>query len=487
MAELVDLNVTDASNTTRFPEGQAPSTLNNGARALEGMIARFHKDMNGSVAVAGTDTYTATINADSGAALYDGLLFCGDFANANTGAATINLTPHGGSALGAKAIKKHGDQALVAGDIDAAAKVLMVYDGTNFQMLSQLGNTPSISQLTSHLDVNGQVIGDGTRELLTFTEDGSAVNHLNIENQASGGGPILRSAGDDSNIDLKLESKGTGLIHMSDLVRFTVGADVSSATSLPLVKDGTFVDVTGTTTVTSFASTGVGSMICIQFDGALILTHHSSDLILPGGANITTAAGDIGIFYEYASGDYRCVSYQVAANAPGSGGGFEYVSSATASGSSTIAFTGLSTGYDYQIQITGYYASGSGIWARMRFGVTGPTYRTSGYQAVGAGLTAGASATGNGSTIYCPIFNAAMGDAAGEIAGGVVTIIDPANSGTETSYHGNSWIYNHVPTMHSGVTGGWYDSNEAHTAIQFDQVSGTMTAGKFDLYKRPNA
>lgn len=136
MAEINDLNVTDGSNTARFAENQLPSTVNNGARALEGMIARWHKDTNGSVAVSGTDTYTATINHDSGTTLYDGFEFVGDFTNGNTGAATINLTPDGGSALGAKAIVKNGSTALSAGDIAAGAKVQLIYDGTNFQMIS---------------------------------------------------------------------------------------------------------------------------------------------------------------------------------------------------------------------------------------------------------------------------------------------------------------------------------------------------------------
>jgi hypothetical protein len=46
MAELNDLSVTDASNTARFPEGQSPASLNNAARALEGIIARANKDAN---------------------------------------------------------------------------------------------------------------------------------------------------------------------------------------------------------------------------------------------------------------------------------------------------------------------------------------------------------------------------------------------------------------------------------------------------------
>ena len=73
-------------------------------------------------------------------------------------------------------------------------------------------------QLGGQLDVNGQAIGDGTRELLTFTEDASAVNHVNIENEATGSGPIISAAGDDTNIDLNLSAKGTGDISLGTMV-----------------------------------------------------------------------------------------------------------------------------------------------------------------------------------------------------------------------------------------------------------------------------
>lgn len=49
MAEIHDLNTTDANNTGRFPENQAPSTVNDGARALEGLVARWYYDSDGSV------------------------------------------------------------------------------------------------------------------------------------------------------------------------------------------------------------------------------------------------------------------------------------------------------------------------------------------------------------------------------------------------------------------------------------------------------
>ena len=172
MAEINDLNVTSASNTARWPEQMRVNQVNNAARDTESIIARWHRDTNCTVAVSGTDTYTATINADSGFALYDGFVIGCDFANANTGAVTINLTPDGGSALGAKAIKKSGDKALASGDIDAGAKVLMVYDGTSFQMLSQLGNDAG-SDLTTHIadttthGATGAIVGISDTQTLT--------------------------------------------------------------------------------------------------------------------------------------------------------------------------------------------------------------------------------------------------------------------------------------------------------------------------------
>jgi hypothetical protein len=104
--------------------------------------------------------------------------------------------------------------------------------------------------------------------------------------------------------------------------RFNKGADVASATVLPLISDGNYFDVTGTVTVTSFADLGgAGTVIILQFDAACILTHHATNLILPTGGNITTAAGDNAIFVNYATGDYRCLSYQRADGTALVGGG----------------------------------------------------------------------------------------------------------------------------------------------------------------------
>lgn len=89
------------------------------------------------------------------------------------------------------------------------------------------------------------------------------------------------------------------------------GTDIASAATINLdTATGNLVDVTGTTTITAI-TLSVGRERVVRFTGALTLTHGAS-LVLPGAANITTAAGDFAIFRGYASGVVRCVLYQKA-------------------------------------------------------------------------------------------------------------------------------------------------------------------------------
>lgn len=86
------------------------------------------------------------------------------------------------------------------------------------------------------------------------------------------------------------------------------GADIASATTINLTTaTGDVVDVTGTTTITA-VTLAEGESRTVRFTGALTLTHGAS-LVLPGAANITTAAGDYAIFRGYASSVVRCVAY----------------------------------------------------------------------------------------------------------------------------------------------------------------------------------
>jgi hypothetical protein len=96
-------------------------------------------------------------------------------------------------------------------------------------------------------------------------------------------------------------------------IQWSQGADVASATAVPVLTDGKYFDVTGTTTIATINTTGgVGTLIKLHFDDALTLTDDADNIILPGGANIATAAGDEAEFIEYATGKYRCTNYSKA-------------------------------------------------------------------------------------------------------------------------------------------------------------------------------
>lgn len=89
--------------------------------------------------------------------------------------------------------------------------------------------------------------------------------------------------------------------------KWAKGANIASAATLTLGTDGNLFHVTGTTTISAIS--GTPSPATLVFDGALTLTHNGTSLILPGGANIATAAGDIAVFVNDGGSNWRCVSY----------------------------------------------------------------------------------------------------------------------------------------------------------------------------------
>lgn len=96
--------------------------------------------------------------------------------------------------------------------------------------------------------------------------------------------------------------------------------DIASATTTDLAAATPYVHVTGTTTITGLGTIQAGASRLVVFDGALLLTHNATSLILPTGANITTAAGDAAIFRSEGAGNWRCVAYQRKSGAALAGG-----------------------------------------------------------------------------------------------------------------------------------------------------------------------
>lgn len=121
------------------------------------------------------------------------------------------------------------------------------------------------------------------------------------------------------------------------------GADIASATTTDLsTAAADFVDVTGTTTITGLGTCNAGVVRTLRFTGALTLTHNATSLILPGAANIVTAANDTAIFRSLGSSNWLCITYKRASGI----GSYELIQAQTASNSATLDFTvGITSAY----------------------------------------------------------------------------------------------------------------------------------------------
>ncbi|HEX3065419.1 MAG TPA: hypothetical protein VHQ39_08045 [Dongiaceae bacterium] len=75
---------------------------------------------------------------------------------------------------------------------------------------------------------------------------------------------------------------------------------------------GRSINITGTTGITAFDTVQAGTIRKLRFAGALTWTHNSTSMILPGAANITTAAGDTAEVLSLGSGNWKCFDYTKA-------------------------------------------------------------------------------------------------------------------------------------------------------------------------------
>lgn len=110
---------------------------------------------------------------------------------------------------------------------------------------------------------------------------------------------------------------GANFRALEDYARVDNWVDVASATATDIgAAASQNVRITGTTTITGFGTVAAGTFRRVRFADALTLTHNATSLILPGAANITTAADDVAEFISEGSGNWRCVAYSRASSAP---------------------------------------------------------------------------------------------------------------------------------------------------------------------------
>lgn len=143
-------------------------------------------------------------------------------------------------------------------------------------------------------------------DLSTHAHDGTADNGDKISMSN-----ITQDAGFTTGGNLVV----TGSHTVNGVLNETKGANIASAGTINLTTaTGNLIHITGTTGITT-VTLGSGMRRTVIFDGALTLTHHATNNNLPGGANITTAAGDRADYWSDGTTVY-CTNYSRVSDVP---------------------------------------------------------------------------------------------------------------------------------------------------------------------------
>ena len=171
--------------------------------------------------------------------------------------------------------------------------ILKFFDGTDditFATFNTSSNTVDVSdsasdlvgdttpQLGGNLDTNSFNIqfddahgihDDSDNEQLVFQKTSSAVNYLEITNQATGSNPSLSANGSDTNVGLEFSTKGTGAIKFNDLAYIPQQALTSSSNSVAWdtqAKANAFHLTTENTTFAAPTNSVECSFICLEIN-----------------------------------------------------------------------------------------------------------------------------------------------------------------------------------------------------------------------------
>jgi hypothetical protein len=284
--------------------GLAVGTLANDAATL-GQVQSTAAKLIGSIA--GVDTVTG-IMSPTLTAYAAGQLFYYIAAGANTGAVTLNI-----DGLGAKAVTRDGSTALAAGDINSGEIVVVIYDGTRFQMINaanSFGNTTINGTLTvtgkSNLaEVSTPSINASVAAVTALTATGASITSANVGTavvtslQATGAsaasinaGVALLTTATVTNLTATSASIASANVGTIALTRLDVDA-ASVASANAAVANVTDLRVAGA----SVTSANIGTALVTRLDvtGASAASINANVALITTGTvtNLTSTAASI--------------------------------------------------------------------------------------------------------------------------------------------------------------------------------------------------
>jgi len=202
-------------------------------------------------------------------------------------------------------------------------------------------------------------------EQLIFETTGSAVNHIDITNAATGSGPEIGAVGDDSNINLELRPKGTGEVQIGT---GAATATLTSSGAYNLTLDTNGGTNSGNITITDGAN---GNIIATPNGTGLIEIAGATN---PGTVQLNCESNSHGIKLQsppHSSGQSYTLKFptgNVTANR------FLKVASITGSGTTAVgqlSFAEVSGGTSWQAVKTSSFtaAAGEGYFVNTTSGV----------------------------------------------------------------------------------------------------------------------
>jgi cytoskeletal protein CcmA (bactofilin family) len=314
-------STTAASNNSAspngFPEGMAPSGVNDSARQVMADVRSWYQDAewidwgDSGISRASASTFKITgdvtsrylanrrIRCNDASTLY-GLITASSYSAPDT---TVTVALDSGN---------------LTTSLTAVAIGILSPTNRSIPPISEL-DTVTVSgaaQFKSTLTASGAAVFKTTLSVEgAGTISGAAVCKSTLSVEGAGtisGAAVLKSTlsvEGASTLSGAATFKSTVSIDSANLNR--KGSDIASAGTTDLsTATGDFVDVTGTTTITALGTVTAGVERVVRFTGALTLTHNSTSLILPTSTNITTADGDTATFRSLGSGNWKCINYQ---------------------------------------------------------------------------------------------------------------------------------------------------------------------------------
>ena len=226
--------------------------------------------------ISGADTITGALTPAL-TAYAAGQMFYFVAAGANTGAVTLNI-----NSLGAKSVTRDGSTALVAGDIASGEVVIVVYDGTRFQMVN-----PNTFNGTLPVDKGGTGQTSYTNgQLLIGNTTGNTLTKATL------------TAGTGISV-----TNGTGSITIANTLLGVPAMSIVTGTTQSASAGSHYILTNGSaTTVTLPTSPAAGDLVWITVANGL-----TTNVVARNGKPIQGIAEDMTLNAPYASAQMRFV------------------------------------------------------------------------------------------------------------------------------------------------------------------------------------